>query len=110
MKKIPTTVDRKAWKKWLLCPVLALLLVLTSLPVYAGEQKTEVTETPTVTQDTGSESAQSVTSSEQGEIVDDALASQEISVTSTDFWKDIEPYEGIILDSGYMFAYLRRAI
>ncbi|MBQ7379883.1 MAG: RICIN domain-containing protein [Clostridia bacterium] len=103
MKKIPTTVDRKAWKKWLLCPVLALLLVLTSLPVYAGEQKTEVTETPTVTQDTGSESAaESAASSEQDEIVDDALASQEISVTSTDFWKDIEPYEGVILHSGYV--------
>ena len=41
MKKITTTVDRKAWKKWLLCPALALLLVLTSLPVYAGEQQME---------------------------------------------------------------------
>ncbi|MBQ1232163.1 MAG: hypothetical protein IIX86_01395, partial [Clostridia bacterium] len=71
MKMTPTTIDRKTRKKWLTCPalaiVLALLLVLSSLPVYAGEQQTEQTETPTVTQDAGSESAQSETSSEQNE-------------------------------------------
>ena len=39
MKKIPTTLERKVWKKWLICPALALLLVLSSLPVYAGEQQ-----------------------------------------------------------------------
>lgn len=69
--KIPTTLDRKARKKWLTCPapaiVLALLLVLSSLPVYAGEQQAEQTETPTVTQDAGSASAQSAASSEQNE-------------------------------------------
>ena len=69
--RIPTTFDRKARKKWLTCfalaIVLALLLVLSSLPVYAGEQQAEQTETPTVTQDAGSESAQSAASSEQNE-------------------------------------------
>ena len=69
--KIPTILDRKARKKWLTRPalaiVLALLLVLSSLPVYAGEQQAEQTKTPTVTQDAGSESAQSAASSEQNE-------------------------------------------
>lgn len=51
--KIPTTLDRKNMKKGLKSPALAivlvLLLVLSSLPVYAGEQRTDQTETPTVT-------------------------------------------------------------
>lgn len=75
--KIPTTLDRKKMKKWQKChalaTVLALLLVIASLPVYAGEQQTEQTETPTVTQDTGSESAQSAASSENDEIIADEL-------------------------------------
>ncbi len=66
--KIPTTLDRKKMKKWLICPALALLLVLSSLTVYAGEQQTEQTETPSATQDTSSEyAAESAASSEQDE-------------------------------------------
>lgn len=114
--KIPTTLDRKNMKKGLKSPapasvlalVLALLLVLCSLPVYAGEQQTEVTETPTVTQDTGSESAQSATSSEQDEVIIDELeplnpiGTQEFSVLSTYNWKDEEPYIGVLLDGAYI--------
>lgn len=52
MKMTPTTLDRKNMKKGLICPalaiVLSLLLVLSSLPVYAGEQEIEVTETPNI--------------------------------------------------------------
>ncbi len=106
MKKIPTTVDRKAWKKWLLCPVLALLLVLTSLPVYAGEQKTEVTETPTVTQETGSESAaESAALGINDEIIADELESvdlQEVAVTSNSNWRTTKPHEGEVLQGGYV--------
>ena len=43
--KIPTTLDRKTWKKWLICPTLAVLLLLTVLPVYANESQSEPTET-----------------------------------------------------------------
>jgi cytochrome c-type biogenesis protein CcmH/NrfG len=50
MKMTPTTLDRKARKKWLISPVLAivlaLLLVLSSLSVYAGEQQNEQSKTP----------------------------------------------------------------
>ncbi|MBQ7380065.1 MAG: RICIN domain-containing protein [Clostridia bacterium] len=109
MKKVPTTVDRKAWKKWLICPTLALLLVLSSLPVYADEQKTEVTETPTVTQETGSESAaESAASSEQDELITDELEpippidSQENDMVATSDWTQEEPHEGQVLHGGYV--------
>ena len=46
--KIPTTLERKTWKKWQICHALAILLVLLSLPVYAGAQQTEQTQTPTL--------------------------------------------------------------
>lgn len=73
--KIPTTLDRKKMKKGLICQtpasvlalMLALLLLLCSLPVYAGEKQTEQTETPTVTQDTGSEPVESATSGNREE-------------------------------------------
>ena len=112
MKMTPTTLDRKARKKWLISPVLAivlaLLLVLSSLPVYAGEQQTEQTETPTVTQDAGSESAQSETSSEQNEPLTEELEpmqpidSQESEVAATDDWSDTPPHEGQVLHGGYV--------
>ena len=35
--KIPTTLDRKTWKKWLICPTLAVLLALTVLTVYDSD-------------------------------------------------------------------------
>ncbi|MBQ5792992.1 MAG: hypothetical protein IIW17_03140, partial [Clostridia bacterium] len=111
MKMTPTTIDRKARKKWLTSStfaiVLALLLVLSSLPVYAGEQQTEQTETPTVTQDAGSESAQSETSSEQNEPFSDELepvqpiAPQEPEITATD-WTQEKPHEGQVLHGGYV--------
>ncbi|MBQ1233703.1 MAG: RICIN domain-containing protein, partial [Clostridia bacterium] len=111
MKMTPTTIDRKARKKWLTSStfaiVLALLLVLSSLPVYAGEQQTEQTETPTVTQDAGSESAQSETSSEQNEPFSDELepvqpiAPQEPEIAATD-WTQEKPHEGQVLHGGYV--------
>ncbi len=110
--KISTIHNRKARKKWLICPalasVLALLLVLSSLPVYAGEQQTEQTETPTVTQDAGSESAESAASSEQDELVADKLEPmqpndpQEPEVAANDNWENIEPYISILLHEGYI--------
>ena len=105
MMKLPTTLDRKAWKKWLLCPALALLLVLSSLPVYAGEQQTEQTETPTASQDTGSESVESVTSGENDEIIADELESvdlQEVAATSDSDWRTDKPHEGEVLHGGYV--------
>ena len=111
MKMTPTTLDRKARKKWLTSPalaiVLALLLVLSSLPVYAGEQQTEQTETPTVTQDAGSESAQSATSSEPNEPLAEELEPvqpiepQEPEVVATD-WTQEKPHEGQVLHGGYV--------
>lgn len=111
MKMTPTTLDRKVRKKWLTSStfaiVLALLLVLSSLPVYAGEQQTEQTETPTVTQDAGSESAQSETSSEQNEPFSDELEPmqptdpQEPEVAATD-WTQEKPHEGQVLHGGYV--------
>ena len=110
---IPTTLDRKTWKKWLLCPILAVLLVLSCLPVYAGEQQTEQTEStepPTVTQDTGSESAkESAASSEQknqapNESVDaeqNGLGQSENTVAATSL-TETPPYEGQVLDGGYV--------
>lgn len=109
---IPTTLDRKKMKKWLknsvLATVLALLLVIASLPVYAGEQQTEQTETPTVTQDTGSESAQSAASSENDEIIADELepmqpiAPQEPEVAAMTDWTQEQPHEGQVLHGGYV--------
>ena len=110
---IPTTLDRKTWKKWLLCPILAALLVLSCLPVYAGEQQTEQTEsteTPTVTQDTCSESAkESTASSEQHnqapnesvEAEQNGLGQSENAVTATSL-TETPPYEGQVLDGGYV--------
>ena len=66
--KIPTTLDRKTWKKWLICPTLAVLLALTVLPVYASESQAEPTEEIIAEEDAGSESAQeSAASGEQQE-------------------------------------------
>ena len=66
--KIPTTLDRKTWKKWLICPALAVLLALTVLPVYASESQAEPTEEIIAEEDAGSESAQeSAASGEQQE-------------------------------------------
>ena len=56
--KIPTTLDRKTWKKWLICPALAVLLALTVLPVYASESQAKPTEEIIAEEDAGSESAQ----------------------------------------------------
>ena len=110
--KIPTTLDRKKMKKWQKCPalaiVLALLLVLCSLPVYAGEQQTEQTETPTVTQDTGSESAESVASSENDELITDEfepmqpIDQQDPEVAATTDWTQEQPHEGQVLHGGYV--------
>lgn len=104
--KIPTTLDRKKMKKWLTRPalaiVLALLLVLSSLPVYAGEQQTEQTETPTVTQDAGSESAQSATSSEQNEPLAEELDVQNAAIAATTELQEDPPYEGAVLNGGYV--------
>ena len=109
---IPTTLDRKKMKKWLknsaLATVLALLLVIASLPVYAGEQQTEQTETPTVTQDTGSESVESAASSENDEIIADELEPmqpidpQEPKVAATTDWTQEQPHEGQVLHGGYV--------
>ena len=110
--KIPTTLDRKTRKKWLTSPalaiVLALLLMLSSLPVYAGEQQTDQTETPTVTQDAGSESAQSAASSEQSDPLADELEPiqpidpQEPEVAATEDWTQTKPHEGQVLHGGYV--------
>ncbi len=109
MKMIPTTLDRKAWKKWLICPALALFLVLSSLPVYAGEQQMEVTETPTVTQETDSElTTENEASGEQDEMITTDLDSmqpinsQEVAATSTDDWTTTLPHEGAVLDGGFV--------
>ncbi|MBQ1233173.1 MAG: RICIN domain-containing protein [Clostridia bacterium] len=106
MKKTSTTLDRKALKKWLTCPalaiVLALLLVLSSLPVYAGEQQTEQTETPTVTQDASSESAQSATSSEPNEPLTNELDAQNAAIVATTKLPKDPPHEGAVLNGGYV--------
>ncbi len=87
---------------------LALLLVLSLLSVYAGEQQTEQTETPAASQDTGSESVESVTSSEQDEFAAVELDPlqpinlQEPEVAAIDNWENIEPYIGILLHEGYI--------
>ena len=105
--KISTTLDRKKMNKWLVCLILALLLVLSSLPVYAGAQQTEQTETPTITQDTGSESAESAASSEQNDIYPDEMISvqpndtQETAVASYVLSED-PPYEANVLGGGYV--------
>lgn len=113
MKMTPTTLDRKNMKKGLKSPapasvlalMLALLLVLCSLPVYADEQQTEQPETPTVTQDTGSESVEGVTSSENDEIIADEFESadpQEVAATSDSDWRTTKPHEGEVLHGGYV--------
>lgn len=116
MKMTPTTFDRKNMKKGLKSPapasvlalMLALLLVLCSLPVYADEQQTEQPETPTVTQDTGSESAQSVTSSEQDEIIigeldiEQSIEQPELEVAATTELTEDPPHEGAVLHGGYV--------
>lgn len=106
MKKTSTTLDRNARKRWLTCPalaiVLALLLVLSSLPVYASEQQTEKTETPTVTQDAGSESAQSAASSEQNEPFSDELDAQNAAIAATTELQEEPPHEGAVLNGGYV--------
>ncbi|MBE6697834.1 MAG: hypothetical protein E7581_04860 [Ruminococcaceae bacterium] len=109
MKMIPTTLKRKVWKKWLVCPALAFLLVLSSLSVYAGEQQNEQSETPSVTQDTGSElAAEGATSSEQNELLADEfdpiqpIDLQELEAAATDDWRDVEPHEGQVLHGGYV--------
>ncbi len=99
--KIPTTLDRKAWKKWLICPTLAVLLALTVLPVYANESQSEPTETIIAEEGTGSESAQEgVTSgesqetdleeqsSEQQDVVPEDLSSEQQETVSEEFVAD----------------------
>lgn len=92
--------------KWPVCLLLALLIILQALPVMAAEQQTEQTETPTVTEVTGSESAQeSAASGENNEIVADELEPidlQEVATTSNSDWTTTKPHEGEVLHGGYV--------
>ena len=67
----------------------------------------EVTETPTVTQETGSElTTENEASGEQDEMITTGLDSmqpinsQEVAATSTDDWTTTLPHEGAVLDGG----------
>ena len=92
--------------KWPVCLLLALLISLQALPVMATEQQTEQTQTPTVTEVTGSESAQkSEASGENNETITDGLEPidlQEVATTSNSDWTTTKPHEGEVLNGGYV--------
>ena len=99
-----TTIDKENFK-WPVCLLLALLISLQALPVMATEQQTEQTPTPTVTEVTGSESAESVASGENGEVIADELEHidlQEVAATTDSDWTTTEPHEGKVLHGGYV--------
>ena len=99
-----TTIDKEIFK-WPVCLMLALLLVLQALPVMATEQQTEQNQTPTVTEVTGSESAESVASGENNETITDGLEPidlQEAATTSNSDWTITKPHEGEVLNGGYV--------
>lgn len=79
---------------------------MQAVPVMATGHQAELTDTTTVTQETGSESTQEgETSSENSDLIKDALVpidSQEVATATDVDWMTTKPYVGEVLHGGYV--------